>query len=76
MVNAKRKEGWKLSRRLVRAQREVLLDRFLERWLTVTDFGFKPLKGVVQPFLVGRSDRLKLDADPVCAAPADDRMFD
>ena len=60
----------------MRGQREVLLNRGVEQWLTVTDFGFKPSKGVVQPFLMGGSDQLKLDADPVCAAPADDRLFD
>ena len=41
----------------------------------MADFGFKPLQGVVQPFLMGGRDRLKLDADPLCAAPADDSMF-
>jgi len=51
-------------------------NRGVEWWLTVTDFGFKSSKGVVQPFLMGGSDQLELDADPVCAAPADDRVFD
>jgi len=41
----------------------------------VADFGFKPLQGVVQPFLMGGRDQLKLDADPPCAAPTNDGMF-
>ena len=44
--------------------------------LTLTDRGFKPLQGAVQPFPIERGDRLKLDADFACAAPANDGMFD
>jgi hypothetical protein len=38
-------------------------------WLAVTGCGFEPLDGVVQPFLMGRGEGPKLDADPVRAGP-------
>jgi hypothetical protein len=63
---------WALDRALF----GVLLGLVAWGGLAVPDFRFEPLKGVVQPFLMGRSDRLELDADPLCAAPADDGMFD
>jgi len=61
---------------LDRASRDVLLSLVVWRGSALPDFGFEPLKGMVQPFLMWRCDRLELDADPVCAAPADDGMFD
>ena len=53
----------------------VLLKPVVGKWLAVADFGFKPLQGVVQPFLMGGRDRLKLDTNPPRAAPADHGMF-
>jgi hypothetical protein len=35
--------------------------------LAVTGYGFNLLKGAVQPFLMGGSEGLKLNADPVRA---------
>jgi hypothetical protein len=35
--------------------------------LTVSGCGFDLLKGAVQPFLMGRSEGLKLNSDPVPA---------
>jgi hypothetical protein len=43
------------------------------RGVTVaTDCGFEMPDGVVQPFLMGCGEGLKLDADPVYAGPAYD----
>ena len=35
--------------------------------LAVTGYGLELLKGAVQPFLMGRGEGLKLNADPVRA---------
>jgi len=35
--------------------------------LAVTGYGFELLEGAVQPFLIGRGEGLKLNADPVRA---------
>lgn len=40
--------------------------------LAVTGCGFELPESVVQPFLMGRGEGLKLDADPVCPGPAYD----
>jgi hypothetical protein len=44
--------------------------------LAVTGYGFDLLKGAVQPFLMGGSEGLKLNADPVRTGPTYDGTLD
>ena len=56
--------------------RDESLSRVAKCRLAVTGCDFELLDGIIQPFLMGRGDGLKLDTDPVRAGPAYNSALD